>query len=40
MADNAQLIQHRKKVEDERRTMAEVLEFLYKDAEIVKAHLD
>jgi hypothetical protein len=40
MADNASLIQHSKKVEDERRAMTEVLSFLYKDAELVKSQLD
>ena len=40
MADNAHLIKHSRKVEEERQAMSEVLTFISKDAELVKSFLD
>ena len=40
MADNAHLIKHSRKVDEERRAMSEILMFLSKDAELVKNSLD
>lgn len=40
MADNARLIQHSRKVEDDRRAMSEVLQHFSRDAAVIKSRLD
>lgn len=40
MADNARLIQHSKKVEDDRKAMSEVLQHFSRDAAVIKGRLD
>jgi hypothetical protein len=40
MADNAHLIKHTRKLDEDRRAMSEVLQFISRDAQLVKSKLD